>query len=233
MPPSPEMVTHYDETYYQQVYAGFENVDFARRWALGCALVAGYAGRQFDSVLEFGAGLGQNLEVINARQKWAVDISDVSRQACERKGIIWQNNLDAVPDHAFDMILSRHSLEHVPDPLTTLSKLLHKAKPGAVLFLAVPLDHSLALTSLEQFDEHKHLYSWSRETIKNLLLESGWRPQTISIHSGRLLRRMLFLLPRFPETFRNARLLMSTVNPTKSAEIMVRAESGSPETQPQ
>lgn len=215
---------HYVDSYYEKVYAGFDDREFARKWALGCAITAGYADLDFDAVLEFGAGLGQNLEVIHARRKWAVDVSDASRRACQIQGIEWRDSLDAVPNESFQMILSRHSLEHVPDPLNTLIKLREKAVPGAQFYLVVPLEHSLAVTSLEQFDEHKHLFSWSPESLKNLLLEAGWAPKTIRIHSGRLLRRMLFMLPRFPHAFGRARRCVTALTPSKSAEIIVRAD---------
>jgi hypothetical protein len=220
---APNSLMHYGKNYYQKVYAGFENEEFAKKWALGCALVAGYTGQHFNAVLEFGAGFGQNLQIIDAAKKWAVDISLPSRRACEAKGFEWRDSLDAVPDRSFDLILSRHSLEHVTNPFEILSKLRSKAAPAATLYVTVPLDRSVAISSLDDFDEHKHLFAWSPESLKNLLLETGWMPQAISIHEGRLFRKMLPLLPRFKQCFYYGRRWISAVAPEKSAEIIVRA----------
>src|SRR5689334_9931888 len=98
------MATAYNSKYYEDVYAGFENEAFARRWAIGCAITAGYAGREFGAVLEFGAGLGQNLSIIKASSRWAVDVSEESKNACRAKGFEWKGALAEVPDRTFDMI---------------------------------------------------------------------------------------------------------------------------------
>jgi Methyltransferase domain len=218
-------MTHYSESYYENVYAGFDNEEFALRWAVGCALVAGYAKNQFENALEFGAGLGQNLAVIHANKKWVVDISDVSQRACEARGFNWRNKLDHVPDQAFDMILSRHSLEHTPDPFSTLQKLRRKAAENANFYLIVPLERSLAVSSLRQFDDHKHLFAWSPEALKNLLLETGWTPTTLAIHNDRLMRRMVALLPRYERAFLLGRRCINALLPKQSAEIIVHARS--------
>ena len=217
---------YYNQSYYSDVYAGFEDGQFARRWALGCAIPAGYSDFSWGSVLEFGAGLGQNLEVIQAARKWAVDISEESRVACERKGFKWSSDLKGVPDQAFDMLLARHSLEHVLDPLFVLRELLVKARTAANLFVVVPLDHEKRLTSLTDFDEHRHLFSWSPETIKNLLLEAGWKPVSVKLNNGRLLRRMTALLPQHQTAFSMLRGAINKYTPLKSAEIVVRANKG-------
>jgi SAM-dependent methyltransferase len=219
------MATAYNSKYYEDVYAGFENEAFARRWAIGCAITAGYADRQFGSVLEFGAGLGQNLAIIKAKSKWAVDVSEDSKNACRAKGFEWRGALAEIPDRTFDMILSRHSLEHVPEPRRVLLD-LHKKSQGTQteLFLIVPLEDSVRVSSLKDFDEHRHLFSWSPETIKNLLLDTGWQPSQIAINNGRFFRKMTAMLPDHPKLFGLGRQLINRFTPSKSAEIIVQAK---------
>jgi SAM-dependent methyltransferase len=219
------MAIHYDQKYYEGVYAGFQDQDFARRWALGCAIVGEYDRHDWRNALEFGAGLGQNLEILNAsNSKWAVDVSDQSRDSCRSKGFEWRSTLDEVPDGAFEFILSRHSLEHVPDPYTVLKKLKAKAKENCELVLVVPLDHETAVTDLHKFDEHRHLFSWSPETLKNLLMETGWWVKSIDLHSGRWFRRMTnTMLPRYRLSFNLGRWLVTRCLPMKSGEIIAHA----------
>jgi len=219
-------MSHYDKAYYDEVYAGFEDQNFSTKWALGCAIVGGYADKRYESALEYGAGLGQNLEVLSARRKWAVDINETSRLACQKKNIEWCSSLDMVPDASFDMILARHSLEHVPDPLDVLRRLRSKATRSAELFLIVPFETSVRVSSLSRFDEHRHLFSWSPETLKNLLLECGWLPHRIHVHNGVLLPRMTSWLPRFRKAFVVGRTVLNLL-PWKSAEILASARVAS------
>jgi SAM-dependent methyltransferase len=170
------------------------------------------------SVLEFGAGLGQNLSILRAETKWAVDLGEHSRKACLSKGIPWSSVLDDVPDNHFDVVISRHSLEHVDDPLRVLRALHSKLKEDGQFFLIVPYETMEIPRLLSEFDEHTHLFSWSPNTIKNLVLKAGWRIKRVKINNGVLFRRSLSLLRLGHAPFLSFRLLMDRL-PLRSAEI--------------
>lgn len=211
----------YDALYYQNIYAGFEDPDFAARWATGCRVAAGIPERIAGKVVEFGAGLGQNLSVIQADEKWAVDINTTSQKSCTAQGFRWHGSVDQLPDGYFHLILSRHSLEHVPSPLEILTALHRKALPGGRFFLVVPYEGMDVPRCLDRQDEHAHLYAWSPMTIKNLLLEAGWRVQRVTVHNGLWFRRSLALLNLDPTLFRIFRSMVSRLLPLKSAEIAI------------
>lgn len=212
--------SHYDASYYRGVYAGFADDDFARLWARGCLAVMGLEDRDHAAVLEFGAGLGQNLAAIRAGEKWAVDINPQSRVVCEERGLRWRDSLDAVPDGIFDLVLARHSLEHVESPAETLRALRRKIRRDGLLFLVVPIETIERPENLAHYDEHRHLFSWTPLTLKNLLLATGWRPRALDVHSGRWFRRSLSLLNVGTGAFLTFRKLVTRLTPLRSAEIV-------------
>jgi len=191
----------YDDAYYAEVFQGFERDSFARRWAHACALVGGYADQRWNSFLEVGAGLGQNLAIVDAPDKWAVDISERSRSSCTALGFQWRADIDEVPDRYFDAILLRHSLEHLPAPAEALKKLCAKARSEARLFVIVPVETAEIPDRFDEMDAHQHLYSWTPTTLRNLCLYAGWRPVRLQSHCGRGFHRMLPLAERYPSLF--------------------------------
>ncbi|MCQ8130906.1 class I SAM-dependent methyltransferase [Methylomonas rivi] len=218
--PNNSLKAHYDASYYGNVYAGFDNDAFARRWALGSLATMGVENREYAAVLEFGAGLGQNLALIQAREKWAVDIAPESRTACEAKGFKWTDSLEAVPDGIADIIIARHSLEHVASPYETLRALRRKLGPAGKILLAVPVEAGGIPKSLTEYDEHCHLFSWTPTTLKNLLIATGWEIETLKLHNGLLFIRSLLLLNISTTVFLAFRTLTTRFCPLKSAEII-------------
>lgn len=218
--PNDSLKAHYDSSYYGNVYAGFENDAFARRWALGSLTTMGLEDREYGTVLEFGAGLGQNLALIQAREKWAVDIAPESRTACEAKGFKWTDSLETVPDGIAEIVIARHSLEHVAAPYETLRTIRRKLGPAGKLLLVVPLESDSIPKSLTEYDEHCHLFSWTPTTLKNLLIATDWEIETLKLHNGLLFIRSLVLLNSSTTLFLAFRTLATRFCPLKSAEII-------------
>lgn len=214
----------YNLSYYENVYAGFEHPDFARKWAVGCRIAADVPEKVSGKILEFGAGLGQNLAVIDASEKWAVDINSASKDRCEAQGFKWVDSLDAVPEDYFDVIISRHSLEHVHSPNEVLSQLCRKIVTGGRFILVVPYEDMDIPRDIGNLDAHAHLYAWSPMTIKNLLIETGWHLKSLKIHNGMLFKRSLFFLSFGSNIFSFIRKAASKCLPLKSAEIVVVCE---------
>lgn len=211
----------YSKDYYDTVYSGFDDFEFAVKWARACRIITGVEDVTYDRVLEFGAGLGQNLAVIDATEKWAIDVSSSSCEACRSNGIHWTNNIHDVPDGYFDLVLSRHSLEHVSSPSEVLGQLRRKITPSGRFFLTVPLEDDAIPDDIEALDEHSHLFSWTPMTIKNLLLTTGWKVDSIQVHSGRWFRKTLPLTALGSTGYRFFRKTVTCLLPKKSAEIIV------------
>lgn len=211
-----------EQTYYDKAYSDFSNPAFSRQWATACALMAGYGTQSWGNALEFGAGLGQNLCALSAREKWAVDINQASEKACTDLGLRWESSLEAVPDHHFDLLLSHHSLEHVPDPFAVLTTLKKKAVPDAQLFVVVPIEDDALPKTLDTLDLHQHLYTWNANSLKNLCLRTGWQPISLHRNCGRGLHASLPLAVSHPLWFQRLRRFADRFLPVKTGQIVIR-----------
>ena len=125
------------------------------------------AGRVFD----YGCGLGATIALLPDAEGW--DVSAEAREACRRRGIRVYENLGDVPAGSYDVVICRHVLEHVEDPLGTLRTIRRLLKPEGTLILVLPKErHWLPRT--DEPDINQHLYCWTPRTIYNLLLRAGY-----------------------------------------------------------
>ena len=128
-----------------------------------------------QSVLEIGAGLGTNLLAIKDRARvTAVEPSPLAREHCRTLGIEALASLDDLPKNAtFDFVLLRHVIEHVEDPRAMLLATKPLLAPGGKLLVALPIEPIEAAPNPDDIDHH--LYSWTRQTIYNLLNACDYR----------------------------------------------------------
>jgi SAM-dependent methyltransferase len=122
-------------------------------------------------LLDFGCGLGQNIYYMpNAK---GYDISEFGVEFCRKKGIDATNDLDSIPNEAFDVVFSAHVLEHHPHPKSMLEDIHKKLKKGKELILVIP--HERHGRGKFEYDLNQHLYMWNFQTINNLLLTTGFK----------------------------------------------------------
>lgn len=74
--------------------------------------------------------------------------------------------LSKVKDDSLDFIIANHLIEHLSDPLTTLSRWYTKLKKNGVIFLAVP-------DKRRTFDKEREL-----TTLEHLIIDSNLDPET-------------------------------------------------------
>ena len=65
-------------------------------------------------VFDFGCGIGQSIALVPGACGW--DLSRESREISRARGITIFEDLADFPTDTFDLVFSRHTLEHVPDP---------------------------------------------------------------------------------------------------------------------
>jgi SAM-dependent methyltransferase len=89
-----------------------------------------------------------------------------------------------LPAQAFDVVVLRHVLEHLPDPFETLHEVRRIIKPEGTLIIAVP---NLASWQARRTREHwfhldlpRHLYHFSPNTLGRALEHSGFRLERMS-----------------------------------------------------
>lgn len=132
---------------------------------------------QDSRILDFGCGIGQSIASVPNAFGW--DLSKESRIICRKRGITVFNELVDVPADSFDLVFSRHTLEHVPDPPRYLDDARRFAKQGGRLRLVLPAKERTTITT-EQDEMNLHLYCWTPQTIVNLLHVTGWQAEAVA-----------------------------------------------------
>jgi SAM-dependent methyltransferase len=134
-------------------------------------LLQQYSISEIGSVLEFGAGFGQNLLKICANKKIAYEPAAFAREIAKTYPELQViDSLDSQKEQV-DMVLSIHSLEHVLEPFRELGRIHELIRPGGTLFIVLPTEK---IGTYVPRDENNHLYSWTPQTIGNLLVASGF-----------------------------------------------------------
>ena len=129
-------------------------------------------------VLDVGFGAGHLLATFP--RSCRIHGADVSRSAVEaarddprfsgfreaRFTHVPEQTPDALPEGPFDVILSSHTLEHVPDDAAHLAALRERLRPGGTLLLFVPLE--------EPGYNPDHVRCYSLDSVKGLLRGAGY-----------------------------------------------------------
>ena len=134
-----------------------------------------HVGGKFACALDFGCNDGYLLRQVRAGRLIGVDNATVSA------GIECHAELDTV-DAAPDLVISRHTLEHLPDPAATLKALVEKAAPHALFAIEVPCMDLLA-ESL-RFDQiyNEHLQYFSVGSFRRMLNDCGLTERHLILH---------------------------------------------------
>ncbi len=169
-------------------YIGSEGIAYLK-WQNSQGAVNGrinarkFRGIQFNEkiVLDFGAGAGNLLENINAKKKIAVEINAAAREILFEKGIESRMSVEEIDSSSVDIVISHHSLEHVPYPIQALREILRVMKPGGELHLWLPIDDWRVQKKYCAKDVNHHLNTWTPQLIGNSLKEAGYDLNQVSI----------------------------------------------------
>jgi SAM-dependent methyltransferase len=123
------------------------------------------------TVLEYGCGYGQNIACLPNAVGY--DVSHIALDACRHRGIKVCESIAEIPREYFDVVLSRHCLEHLEHPLDNLVLLSKFLKPDGQLVLILPKENHYRPPLAP--DVHQHLYCWNFRTVNNLLNRAGYR----------------------------------------------------------
>ena len=132
-------------------------------------------------ILDFGCGSGDFLKLV---QPFCVDVIGVELQQnyideLNDNGIPCTNNLDDIANHSLDRAVSFHVIEHLPNPLCTLSEVIRKLVSGGQILIEVPHAHDFLLSTVncEEFKQFtlwsQHLVLHTRESLYRILEALG------------------------------------------------------------
>lgn len=142
-------------------------------------------GRQPGRILDFGCGNGRFLEELRKRgwEVLGVELSAAAADLAEGRGVrVVRGPIDAsaFPEGSFDVVTLWHALEHLEDPLVTLTRLHRLLRSDGQLVVEVPNSASATFRLLgadwEPLDIPRHLQHFTPRTLERLLTKAGFRP---------------------------------------------------------
>ena len=141
-------------------------------------------GKSTESILEIGGGNGFFLEAaIDSGYKKVCGVEPsteaiaASRADVKPHMIASLMKAGVVADNSFDVGAMFHTLDHLPDPVTTLRDALNSLKPGGTFVVAVHNERSWSARLLGEKSpiidvEHTHLYT--KKTGKLIFEKAGF-----------------------------------------------------------
>lgn len=143
------------------------------------------------TLLDFGCGDGTISRQLPAARKLAVEVNPHCVQVIEQQNeqlgerIEVVADIASVPDACVDLLISNHSLEHVPSPYHVLCQMRRVLRPTGMLVLVTPFDdwRSDDNRAWQPGDRQNHLYTWSPVNIGNLLVEAGFEVESSALQS--------------------------------------------------
>lgn len=139
------------------------------------------------AILDVGCGNGEFLAKMRSLQWQVAGVepdAGGSRVAREHFALdVWEN-LAQIPDHVFDVVTMSHVLEHLPDPLKSLTECRRVLRPGGRLIVATPNIASLGFqrfgSAWVHLDPPRHLQIFTSQSLRNCVESAGFSVETVS-----------------------------------------------------
>jgi len=174
----------YDEAYYRARVTWYE-----RQWRYYAKKLLPHLNPE-SRVLDVGCGYGGLLKTLRAlgiRDVLGIDLYSPTRELTTREFginvIFAEFESYDFGDRRFDLILSQHTLEHVPNPVSTLTKMAAVLAPRGRLIVSVP---NLASRASRWFGPRwlfartpQHLYLYTAPILERLLTQAGLRVEQV------------------------------------------------------
>lgn len=134
----------YEEEYFRHNRARYlhrwdHRVRKCRRQLLACLEFAPHA----RDVLDIGCSAGYVLEAARSLglHPTGLDVSAFAVNLCRERGFTAEQGVfEQMPfaDGSFDIVVTKHTLEHIRDPMQGLREIFRVLRPGGVAFIIVP-----------------------------------------------------------------------------------------------
>jgi len=150
--------------------------DAQRRLKSNLKFVAG------KKLADFGCGSGDFLKLVQPYCAEVIGIEFQQNYVDELNSISipCTNSIETIKDGSLDIIVSFHVIEHLPNPLETLSILMKKLASGGQILIEVPHANDFLLSSVkcEGFKQFtlwsQHLVLHTRESLRETLKYVGF-----------------------------------------------------------
>tara|TARA_R110000796_G_scaffold183498_2_gene300066 strand:+ start:168876 stop:169700 length:825 start_codon:yes stop_codon:yes gene_type:complete len=130
-------------------------------------------------LLDFGAGTGDFLAVAQ-KAGWivsGVEPNDNAKEKAFQKGLILKDSLEDLNNEKYDVITLWHVLEHLPNLNDQITRLCNLLSENGILIIAVPNFKSYDALYYKKhwaaFDVPRHLWHFSKSSIKKIFLKQG------------------------------------------------------------
>lgn len=159
-----------------------------------------------SSVLEIGPGGGQVADWLlrNNCDYLGCEISKELTKRLKARGIpVVNNDFEMLPSvDAFDLVLSFHTIEHVPEPQSQLTKAFSIVKPGGFFIIATPNARSWEQRLFSRLSANfdvGHLHVFSPRSLVMMAEAAGWQvhASSTSEYTSDWLRILSKVLRRF------------------------------------
>lgn len=171
--------------YNRQYYQGNDQSGdrLALRWygRIACRLA-----RPGARALEFGSGMVHLSKRLAKRyESFAYDLSPYARRTTQETSpsttII--DDVAAIPARSYDLIVSLHVLEHVPDPASTLKRFAQWLRPGGRVLYVVPnpqgQGHRIKKDKWFAYRDETHCSLLSRDEWLRVTQDAGFRVEAV------------------------------------------------------
>jgi len=171
------------QSHYDDYYTAERLSEWRRLGAIGKAenIVALCKPFPHSSIVDIGCGDGAVLKALEALNfgdsVYGLEISRSGLEALQQKGV--ENLVDArkfdgynipYPDDHFDLAVLSHVVEHVENPRQLITE---AARVARILFVEVPLEHTLRLSLDYRRDKTGHINFYEKKTIRRLVQTCG------------------------------------------------------------
>jgi len=184
--PSADALKSFYDTYHQR--NGKDEDDWEEMMKANFREVSAMLVRNFPSggrLLDIGCGYGHFLGIMEGLH-WQAEGIDPSRHTVDRARkagcTVMHTTIDEaeIPEASFEAITMFYVLEHVADPLQTLTKVFGLLVSGGVVVVRIP--HTTPIVKLlsifnirnNLYDAPFHLYDFSPSTAKIILEKAGF-----------------------------------------------------------
>jgi 2-polyprenyl-3-methyl-5-hydroxy-6-metoxy-1,4-benzoquinol methylase len=132
-----------------------------------------------NTLLDVGCGTGHFLKHCKDRgvTNMGIEVSDDARKIAIKNSLRVEKSIQDLPNEKFSVITLWHVLEHIYNLEETLIQLKARLEENGIIFIAVPNWQAMDATHYGEYwaayDVPRHLWHFSKDTIRTLLDKSG------------------------------------------------------------